>query len=62
MADEEARRRQASEPDKGKPFERMGRKATGLSPSCIQDMVAGSPGEHSVLPSSYVSQPCLKKV
>jgi hypothetical protein len=40
-------KRQAYEPDKGKPSEKMGRKATGLSPEYSQDMVAGSPGEHS---------------
>ena len=30
-------------PEKGKPSERMGRKATGLRP-CIKDKVAGLPG------------------
>jgi hypothetical protein len=35
------------DPEKGKPRESAGRKATGLSPQFPEDMVAGLPGEHS---------------
>jgi hypothetical protein len=33
--------------EKGKPAERLGRKATGLNPA-LQDMAAGLPGEYSI--------------
>ena len=33
-------------PEKGKPLERVGRKATGLSLASMRDMVAGLPGEN----------------
>lgn len=33
-------------PEKGKPFERTGRKAAGLRPENTLDMAAGLPGEH----------------
>ena len=32
--------------EKGKPLERVGRKATGLNPNIIPCMVAELPGEH----------------
>ena len=50
---------QHQELDKGKSLERVGGKATDLSP-VIADMVAGLPGEYSkqlVLPLTYCISP-----
>ena len=44
-------------PEKGKPSEKMGRKATGLTPLVLGGgMVAGSPGESSTSQKMHVAR------
>jgi len=43
-----------SKPEKGKPLEKVGRKATDLSPQ--KDMVAGLPGEYSTSQPVFARQ------
>jgi hypothetical protein len=43
-------------PDKGKPFERMGRKATGLHSASRWDKVAGLPGEGQHFQKLYIAR------